>query len=916
MATATLEKINSPANVKALSSAGLTELSSSIREEIIRVTARNGGHLATNLGSVDLTIALHHVFDSPHDKFIWDVGNQCYAHKILTGRRDRFPTIRKPGGLSGFANRKESPHDPLTSGHSGTALSTALGLAAARDRLDEDYSVVTIVGDGALTAGLAYEALNNLATLRSQFLVIINDNEYSISPSRGALPAALRRCKSRILDGGVFEQLGLTYWGPVDGHDIALLIDVLREARKHCTPIVLHTLTTKGKGYKPAECDPSKYHGVGPFDIVTGKTTKKDQEAPTYSEVFGEEMIRIAQADHRVVAITAAMAEGTGLAEFARKFADRFFDVGIAEQHAVTFGAGLALGGTRPVVAIYSSFLQRGFDGVIHDVCLQDLPVTLVLDRAGLVGDDGPTHHGVLDFAYLRSIPRMTVAAPKDGGEFRAMLQWAISHPAPVAIRVPRGAVPEPIATDRQPMPIRSGSAELLREGKDVALLAIGSMVRPAFEAAEELDANGISCAVVNARFVKPLDEALLLDLAKSVDHIFTIEEHMIHGGFGSAVLEFLSANGVTTPTTVLALPDTFIEHGKREHMLDEAGLTAPRIVQRVLDATARGRSTAHGTIDVPDRLTLRREIDAIAQRRLPEELETWAQKYASVGHRKHFLWQWCLKGVELTSLPCVAPELWHLNNETKVMGVMLDVLLDDVADNAKDERFLEILLAITSDGAGTDLDSLAPERRQYAELTASVWQAIFRRAGDYPRFREFERILRFDYLQLFNAMRYSNLINRTPHAMNLAEHDLYLPHNMHMMISGTLDLMCSPSFDIGELGTIRTLLWNAQCMGRVGNLITTWERELLEGDFTSGVFARAIEERCLTADDLLQGDPEEIKCGIRKHGCEKYFLRRWNGYRRHIRAMSDTIRSFDVMVFLQGLEKLLGIHLGSRGMK
>jgi transketolase C-terminal domain/subunit len=552
---------------------------------------------------------------------------------------------------------------------------------------------------------------------------------------------------------------------------------------------------------------------------------------------------------------------------------------------------------------------------LIHDVCLQDLPVTFVLDRAGLVGDDGPTHHGVLDLAYLRTMPGMIVAAPKDGEEFREMLSWAVDYPAPTAIRIPRGPVPEPIPPARKPVPIRPGRAELLRDGNDVALLAIGSMVAPAVQAADELSAKGFSCAVVNARFVKPLDEVLLSDIARRVRHVFTIEEHVRHGGFGSAVLELLSTHGVATPVTLMALPDAFIEHGDADELLDEAGLSAPRMVQSVLAALAPA-SQKDDEADIPDPTIVRAEMEAIAQRPLSPELKGWVQRYASVGDRDPFLWNWCLKGVELTCLPCVDPQLRDLNNDTKVIGVMFDVLLDDVADHAKDTTFLEKLLAIPSDGARLELDSLSPEQRRYAEFAAAVWQAIVDRARSYPRYAEFQELLLFDYLQLLNAMRSSSLINLAPHALNLAEHDLYLPHNMHMMVSGTLDLMCSPNLDRDELGRVRSLLWRPQCMGRVGNLITTWERELTERDFSSGVFAQAAEEGYVTPEELLNGDRGELKRRICEHGCEEFFLARWRQYRQRIRSLAGQIRSFDVTEFLHGLERLLQIHLGSRGLK
>lgn len=914
MTTVLLEQIDSTDTLKRLTIPELQEVAAHVRREIIRVVAQNGGHLAANLGCVELTLALHYIFDSPRDKLIWDVGHQCYTHKMLTGRRKRFPTIRQQGGLSGLANHRESPHDAVTSGHAGTALSTALGLASARDQHGQYHSVVAIAGDGVLTCGSSYEALANISDLPSQLLLIVNDNEYAISPNQGALPAALQHCKSRILDGGLFEQLGLQYFGPIDGHDLALLIDVLGELKDMQRPVVLHTLTTKGKGYAPAECNPCKFHGIAPFDIETGEILLSSQ-VPTYSQVFGDELICIADRDPQVVAITAAMATGTGLAQFAETFPERFFDVGIAEQHAVSFSAGLALGGLHPVVAVYSSFLQRGYDGLIHDICLQDLPVTFVVDRAGLVGDDGPTHHGVFDLAYLRMIPGMIVAAPKDGKEFCAMLRWALGHPAPAAIRIPRGAVPNPLSSMGEPVPIEPGRAELLRDGRDVALFAIGSMVGPALEAADELHTMGISCAVVNARFAKPLDQDLLTDVAEQVGHVLTIEEHVRHGGFGSAVLEMLSQRDVTTPVTTLALPDAFIEHGDAKELLARFGLDASGIAQAAQSALDSNSSLEHDTLTLHDGEN-HDEIEKIVERPLPSDLASWVKRYDAVGERDTFLWKWCLKGVELTTLPCVDPKLHDFNNETKVLGVMFDVMLDDVADHAKDSRFLDQLMAIPFSRKVINPDDLSIDKREYFQLTEALWQAIVTTAKSYPRYAEYADLLRFDYLQLLNAMRYSYMINHDPCLINLAEHDLYLPHNMHMMVSGTLDLMCSPDFDHDELGHVRNLLWQAQCMGRIGNLVTTWEREVYERDFTSGVFAWALAQNCVTPKQLQSDSPEALKQKIQVHQCEDYFLRRWYQHRETIRSMAGSIKSFDVMELLHGLEALLGIHLGSRGQK
>jgi 1-deoxy-D-xylulose-5-phosphate synthase len=573
---------------------------------------------------VELSIALHCALDSPRDKIIWDVGNQCYAHKLLTGRRERFATIRKSAGLSGFVNRRESPHDHLTSGHAATALSAALGIAHARDRAGEDYRVVAVVGDGGMSAGLFLEALNNLSGLRSQLLLVLNDNGYSISPSCGALARTLQTARDRILDGNVFAQLGIRYLGPVDGHDLPLLIEVLREAQHTHRPVALHVMTQKGRGYAPSESDPARYHGVSPFDPQTGQPLLSEEASP-FSEVFGREIVRIAEHDPRIVAVTAAMCSGTGLTEFAARFPERFFDVGIAEQHAVTFAAGLAVGGCRPVVAIYSAFLQRSYDQIIHDVCLQDLPVTFVLDRAGLVGADGPTHHGVFDLAYLRAVPRMVVMAPKDAEEFRQMLRAAIAHDGPAAIRIPRGAAPAVRNLLGSSPPVEIGRGELLRDGRDVGLVAIGSMVSRALEAADALAQRGVSCRVVNARFVKPLDETLLLETARRVGRVFTLEEHVGHGGFGSAVLELLAAHRVATPVQIVALPDEFIEHGSTKDLLDRCGLTAPRIVSRVVAEIEAARSEDDGPLPTVDPAAFRVEMERISQQNLPDELEFWA---------------------------------------------------------------------------------------------------------------------------------------------------------------------------------------------------------------------------------------------------------------------------------------------------
>jgi transketolase C-terminal domain/subunit len=724
----------------------------------------------------------------------------------------------------------------------------------------------------------------------------------------------LRRAQAHILDGAVFEQLGVQYLGPIDGHDLPLLIEVLRDARQLQRPAVLHLITRKGKGYRPSEQDPTRYHGVPPFDAETGQPLATSS-GPSYAEVFGDELIRMAEADSRVVAITAAMSEGTGLAEFARRYPARFFDVGIAEQHAVTFAAGLAVAGARPVVAIYSTFLQRGYDQVIHDVCLQNLPVTFVLDRAGLVGEDGPTHHGLFDLAYLRTIPRMVIMAPKDQHEFRQMLRTAIAWGRPVAVRTPRGTTPV-FSEAPAETALELGRGELLRAGRDVGLVAIGSMVLCAMEAARALQSRGISAQVVNARFVKPLDTGLIVQTARQVKRVYVLEEHVRHGGFGSAVLELMAEHQVCVPASILALPDDFIEHGSAKQLLDRCGLSADKVVSRILadlEAEPKPRPAGPPTRD-PARLQA--AIDRVRQRTLPAELAYWVQEYGKVGHRHPFLWNWCLEGVTLTTLPCVDPELHESVCATKLLGVMLDVLLDDVADQSGPADYLEQVLKVPFAAQPPDFTSFSPEQQAYADTVRRVWGTIVARAEAYPRYAEFSELWCFDYLQLLNAMRYSHLINRDPRLLNLVEHDLYLPHNMHMMISSTLDLMCSRGFDRAELGRVREVVWHAQCMGRIGNLITTWERELGDRDFTSGVYAFAVREGLLTPQDLMDGDKETLRQAIASHDCEAFFLGRWRAHRDQIVALASSIRSVDIPKLVAGLERLVELHLGSRGLK
>lgn len=614
-----LDQINSPAEVKKLSVSQLEELAREIRQRIIEVTASHGGHLAPNLGAVELTIALHKVFNSPRDKLIWDVGHQCYAHKLLTGRREQFPTIRQAGGLSGFTRRSESDCDPYGAGHGSTSISAALGFATARDLRDGDEHVVAIIGDGALSGGLALAALNQAGQAGRDLLVILNDNEMSISRNVGALSAYLaslrtavephvRRAredaarllhglpmgealleamdrlrdgvKHLVIPGMLFEELGFTYLGPIDGHNLPQLLEMLVNARRLPGPLLLHVLTQKGKGYRPAERDPRRFHGTSPFEISNGETTASS--GPSFSQVFGQALCELAEEDERIVAISAAMLDGTGLAEFKQKFPDRCFDVGMAEEHAVTYAAGLAAAGLRPVVAIYSTFLQRAYDPIVHDVSLQKLPVVLALDRAGLVGDDGPTHHGVFDLSYLRHIPGLTVMAPASAEELRRMLAAALALGTPVAIRYPRGAAPQ--EGESVPLePLVVGKSRVLREGGDCALLAVGTMVPVAQEAAEQLAANNIECMVVDARFVKPLDEELMSRLAEESGHLITVEENVLPGGYGSAVAEYLADQGLRNCTlTRLGLPDQFVEHGERRALLAQWGLDAEGIRQAV----------------------------------------------------------------------------------------------------------------------------------------------------------------------------------------------------------------------------------------------------------------------------------------------------------------------------------------------
>ena len=567
-----LEQIKGPEDLKKLTSEELSQLAEEIRAFLIEKISHTGGHLASNLGVVELTIALFRTFDLPEDKIIWDVGHQSYTHKILSGRRMEFDELRQYGGLSGFPKRKESPYDSFDTGHSSTSISAGLGIAQGRDILGEDYKVVSVIGDGALTGGMAYEALNNAARMKKNFIIILNDNKMSISENVGGMSRYLgglrtgagyndlkknvadtleripvvggrmidkiKRTKNSIkqlfIPGMLFENMGITYLGPVDGHNIPALCKVLKEAQKLDHAVLVHVLTKKGKGYEPAEKNPAHFHGVSPFDIKTGKPLA-EKKYPTYTDVFSKKLCQLGETHPELVAVTAAMPDGTGVAAFGKKFPDRFFDVGIAEAHAVTSAAGMAAAGLRPVVAVYSSFLQRGYDQILHDVCIQNLPVLFAVDRAGLVGSDGETHQGIFDYSYLTSIPNMSVAAPKNLWELRAMLDFAMDYKAPFAIRYPRGTAYRGLKEFMQP--IAYGKGEIIYEEENIALLAVGSMVSTGEHVREKLKEEGVSCTLANARFVKPFDKELVDRLAKNHRLIVTMEENVLQGGFGDAKL-------------------------------------------------------------------------------------------------------------------------------------------------------------------------------------------------------------------------------------------------------------------------------------------------------------------------------------------------------------------------------------------
>lgn len=612
-----LEKIQKPNDIKKIPADQLPALADEIREFIIESLSKTGGHLASNLGVVELTIAMHRVFDLPKDKLIWDVGHQSYTHKILTGRKDGFETLRREGGISGFPKRSESDCDVFDTGHSSTSISAGVGYVRARELKKENYSVISIIGDGALTGGMAYEALNNAASLKSSFIIVLNDNEMSITENVGGMSSylsglrtasaytdfkmdvtkalnripgigpgmvdAMRKTKSSIkqiiIPGMLFEDMGLTYLGPVDGHNIPQLIKTFQEAKRFEGPILVHVLTQKGRGYEPAMRHPARFHGAGPFDVKTGLPVGKSN--PTYTDVFSTVMRKMGDRRKDVAAVTAAMMTGVGLKRFSNMFPDRCFDVGIAEEHAVTFAAALSLGGITPVVAIYSSFLQRAYDQIMHDVCMQNLHVVFAIDRAGLVGYDGETHHGIFDLSYLGSMPNMTILAPKNLWELSDMIKFAVDYDGPIAVRYPRGEAYTGLKEFRAPICL--GKSEVIHEGSRVALLAVGSMVKMAEEVQKQLkERMDMDAALVNARFVKPIDEELLRSFADTYELVVTLEENVKDGGFGERVLAFAEEEDLPFGVEIIALPDRFIPHGSVSYQMKQVGFTPEDICGRI----------------------------------------------------------------------------------------------------------------------------------------------------------------------------------------------------------------------------------------------------------------------------------------------------------------------------------------------
>lgn len=623
-----LPNIKSPDDTKKLSVDELVELAAEVRQEIISAVSKTGGHLASSLGAVELTVALHYVFDLPRDRLIWDVSHQTYGHKILTGRHERIDTIRQYGGLAGFSRRDESEYDPYGAGHASTSISAALGFAVARDALGGDHKVIAVIGDGSMTGGLAFEGLNNAGHLKKDMLVVLNDNTWSISKNVGAISKYLtsimadekfnklrneiweltgrfkRRDKIRetisniensikglLVPGMLFQRLGFRYFGPIDGHDLPLMVKTLKDLKNLSGPIMLHIATVKGKGYEPAEENAFMYHGVGKFDKVTGEFASKSSSRPSYTRLFGDVMLELAQKDPKVVAITAAMASGTGLVDFSEKYPDRFFDVGIAEGHAGCFAAGLAAEGMKPYLVVYSTFMQRAYDQVIHDIALQGLPVVICMDRAGLVGNDGPTHHGSFDLSYLSTVPNIVIAAPKDGNELRSMLHYTVDNQlnGPVAIRYPRDNVPTDVV--KEVKSIEWGRWEAGRLDADIVILAVGTMYTTACRAAERLAAENVDIAVVNARFVKPLDEDMLRTVAGRALAVVTIEENALRGGLGQAVANFMLSEGYTGRFVPLGLPDQFTTHGNRDQLLAETGLDVDGAVARLRKLIGRAEN-------------------------------------------------------------------------------------------------------------------------------------------------------------------------------------------------------------------------------------------------------------------------------------------------------------------------------------
>ncbi len=603
-----LEKINSPEDLKKLNTVELARLAEEIRPYIIKVVSRTGGHLSSNLGVVELTIALHYVFDAPNDKIIWDVGHQCYTHKILTERKGKFDTLRQDEGLSGFPSRKESVYDVFDTGHASNSISIAVGLAEAQKKADKKQKIVAVIGDGSLTGGMSFEALNHAGHLKSNIIVVLNDNEMSISKNIGALSSYLNKImtgefvsnvreeiknilknipavgdkvykaarhleetiKGFVTPGMLFEALGFQYVGPVDGHNLNHLIDNLKNVKRLKGPVLIHVVTKKGKGYTYAEDDPARFHGVSTFEMKTGNSI--DNGSYTYTDVFGDTIIELAKKDERIIAVTAAMGLGTGLEKFSQFFPERFYDIGIAEQHGVTFAAAMALGGLKPIVAIYSTFLQRAYDQIVIDVCLQNLPVVFAIDRSGIVGQDGPTHHGIFDISYFRHIPNMVLMSPKDKNELRQMIYSAYLYERPVAIRYPRGEA-QGVKIDEDFKEIPIGRWEILREGEDVAIIACGNTVYPAIAAARELEEEGIHSSVINGRFIKPMDRNMLVDLATHTKKILTVEEGAVIGGFGSGVMELLSEEGIAMPVKSIGIPDIFLSHGSQKMLRKQIGL-------------------------------------------------------------------------------------------------------------------------------------------------------------------------------------------------------------------------------------------------------------------------------------------------------------------------------------------------------